>query len=60
MRTTWLKSEKYFMLFIDVFTCMTWMYLLKKKSEAFSCFQNFKEAIENEMDLKIKCIRYDN
>jgi hypothetical protein len=48
MRTKGLKGERYFLLFVDDFTRMTWMYLLKKKSETFSCFQIFKEFVENE------------
>ena len=39
---------------------MTWMFLLKKKSETFNCFQIFKELTENENDMKIKCLRSDN
>jgi myosin-crossreactive antigen len=39
---------------------MTWLFLLKKKSETFSCFQVFKELTENEIDMKIKCLRSDN
>jgi hypothetical protein len=60
MRTTGLKGERYFLLFMDDFTRMTWMFLLKKKSETFSCFQIFKESTENECDMKIKCLRSDN
>ena len=39
---------------------MTWLFLLKKKSEAFNCFQVFKELTKNEIDMKIKCLRSDN
>jgi hypothetical protein len=31
---------------------MTWLFLLKKKSETFSFFQVFKELTENEIDMK--------
>ena len=48
------------MLFVDEFTRMTWMFLLKKKFETFNCFQIFKEFTENEIDMKIKCLRSDN
>jgi len=34
--------------------------LLQEKSEAFKCYRIFKELIENEIDLKIKCLRLDN
>ena len=33
---------------------------LKKKIEAFECFKIYKELVENETDLKIKCLRSDN
>ncbi len=36
------------------------MCLLNTKSEAFSQFKRFKELIENESELKIKCLRSDN
>jgi transposase InsO family protein len=39
---------------------MTWVGFLKKKSEAFDKFKVFKEMVENETDLKIKCLRSDN
>jgi hypothetical protein len=58
MRTTRLKGQRYFLLFVDDFTRMTWMLLLKKKSETFSYFQTFKESTENECDMKIKFNRY--
>ena len=60
MRTKGLNGERYFLLFVDDFTRMTWMFLLKNKSETFNCFQNFKELTENEIDMKIKCLRSDN
>ena len=59
-RTKGLDGEQYFMLLIDDYTRMTWVCFLKKKSEAFECFRIFKETIENETDLRIKCLRSDN
>ena len=55
-----LNGEEYFMLHIDDFTRMTWVCLLKRKSKAFGCFKIFKEQVENETKLKIKCLRPDN
>jgi hypothetical protein len=60
MRTTGLNGERYFLLFVDDFTGMPWLFLLKKKSETFKCFQVFKELTENEIDMKIKCLRSGN
>jgi transposase InsO family protein len=58
--TKGLKGEKCFMLFVDNYTRMTIFFFLKNKSEAFENFKIYKEMVENEMDSKIKCLRYDN
>jgi hypothetical protein len=54
-----LKGGSYFMLLIDDYTRMTWVRVPKEKSEAFEKFQSFKSLVENENDLKIKCLRLD-
>jgi hypothetical protein len=38
------------MLLIDDFTRMTWVCLMKNKSEAFGYFKIFKELAENESE----------
>jgi transposase InsO family protein len=58
--TKGLKCEKYFMLLVDDYTRMTTVCFLRIKSEAFENFKVYKEMDENEMDSKIKCLRYDN
>jgi hypothetical protein len=55
-----LKGEKYFMLLFDDYTRMTAVFFLKNKLESFENFKIYKEMVENEMDSKIKCLRYDN
>jgi len=52
-------GEQYFILLIDEFTRMCWVGLLKYKDEAFEKFKIFKALVENKLDLKIKCLRYD-
>ena len=52
-------GEQYYILFIDDFSRMCWIGLLKHKDEAFEKFQIFKALVENELDLKIKCLRSD-
>jgi hypothetical protein len=59
-RTQSLQGENYFMLLIDDYTRMTWVSFLRNKSEAFEKFKSFKALVENETDLKIKCLRSDN
>jgi hypothetical protein len=58
-RTETLKGESYFMFLINDYTRMTWITFLKEKSEAFEKFKAFKDLVENETDLKIKCLRSD-
>jgi len=38
---------------------MMWVFFIKFKSEVFECFKNFKALVENEKELKIKCLRTD-
>ena len=38
---------------------MMWVAFLKDKSEAFDKFKIFKDKVENESGLKIKCLRLD-
>jgi hypothetical protein len=39
---------------------MTVVFFLKNKSEAFENFKIYKEMVENEMDSRIKCLRFNN
>jgi hypothetical protein len=56
MRTKGMNVEKYFMFLIDDYKRMVRVCFLKKNSEAFGCFRILKEMVENETDLKIKCL----
>jgi hypothetical protein len=58
--TKGLKGEKYFMLLVDDYTRMVAVFFLRNKSEDFENFKVYKEMVENEMDSKIKCLRFDN
>jgi hypothetical protein len=55
-----LKGEKYFILLVDDYTRITAVFFLRNKSEDFENLKFYKEMVENEMDSKIKCLRYDN
>ena len=48
------------MTFIDDYTRMCWVYLLKNKSDAFLTFKNFHKWIENDAQSHIGSIRTDN
>jgi len=53
------RGEEYFILFIDDFSKMCWIGLLKHKDEAFENFKSFKALVGNESDCKIKCLKSD-
>ncbi|KAJ7961681.1 Retrovirus-related Pol polyprotein from transposon TNT 1-94 [Quillaja saponaria] len=52
-------KNHYFLLFIDDYTRKTWVYFLKKKSEAFEVFKKFKALVEKESGHVIKSLRSD-
>ncbi|RWR74934.1 Integrase, catalytic core [Cinnamomum micranthum f. kanehirae] len=54
------SSFRYVMILVDDFSRFTWVYFLENKSEAFSKFVQFKEQVEKEFELQIKCLRTDN
>jgi hypothetical protein len=47
-------------IFIDDFSRLTHLYLLKNKSEVPIIFQEFSNLVENQYDAKIKKFRFDN
>jgi histone deacetylase 1/2 len=49
----------YYVSFIDDFSKFTWIYLLKRKSEVFSCFREFQQLVERQFDRKIKTMQTD-
>lgn len=50
---------KYYVTFIDDFTHMCTTYLLKRKSEVFTCFKNYKNMVEAKFGAKISKLRCD-
>lgn len=54
------NGNKYMMTFIDDYTKMCWVYLLKKKSDAFKTIKNFHTWNENYSQYHIGSICTDN
>ena len=50
----------YYVSFIDDFSRNTRLYFLKKKSDVFSKFKEYKALVENQIGKKIKVLRIDN
>lgn len=59
-RTPSLKGSKYYIIFVDDFTCMCWIYFLRFKSEVAGIFWRFKQWIENQSGCTIQILRSDN
>ena len=51
-----LYGERYFMIFVDDLTKMMWVAFLKENFEAFEKFKLFKNRVENESRVNIKCL----
>ena len=55
-----MHGMKYFVTFIDCYTRMTWIYLMRHKDEVFSCFQDFHALVKNQFKAQVQVIRTDN
>lgn len=60
MKIASLSGNNYFILFIDDYTRLCWVYFIKFKSEVFTVFKEFKALVENQCNLTIKILRSDN
>jgi transposase InsO family protein len=55
-----LGKYTYYVSFIDDFSRNTWIYFLRKKSEVFDRFKEFKALVENQIEKRIKVMRTYN
>jgi hypothetical protein len=55
-----LDKSVYYVSFIDDFSRNMWIYFLRKKSEVFDQFKEFKALVENQTEKKINVMRTDN
>lgn len=54
-----LGGSKYFVSFVDEFSRMLWVYLIKTKGEVLSVFKRFKAMAEKQAERAIKILRSD-
>jgi len=54
------SGMKYFVTFIDCYSRMTWLYLMKHKSEVLNCFKDFCACVKNQFNAHVQIIRTDN
>ena len=50
-------GSNYFMLFIDDYSRMTWVFFLSYKSEALGLFKSFKAMVETQTGARLKALR---
>ena len=55
-----LEDHVYFVSFIDDFSRMTWLIIMKSKCEALKNFKQWKALVKNQTRKKIKRLRTDN
>ncbi|KAK8931024.1 hypothetical protein KSP39_PZI016079 [Platanthera zijinensis] len=55
-----LLGHRYYVTFIDDFSRMTWVYLMKNRSELLSIFQHLWNEIFTQFSVRLKCLRTDN
>ncbi|GJU19082.1 retrovirus-related pol polyprotein from transposon TNT 1-94 [Tanacetum coccineum] len=55
-----IKHEKYTLIIVDEYSRYTWVYFLKKKSQAPETIISFIKRVENQNDIKVKQLRTDN
>jgi transposase InsO family protein len=53
-------GARYFVTFIDDYSRKVWVYFLRKKSDVFVTFKQWKTLIENQIGKKIKRLKIDN
>ena len=51
---------RYYICFVDDYSKFTWLYPLKRKSEAYSVFVNFERMVKTQFNSNIKIFRSDN
>ncbi|KAL0331212.1 UNVERIFIED_CONTAM: Retrovirus-related Pol polyprotein from transposon TNT 1-94 [Sesamum angustifolium] len=59
MRTPSHEQNRYFIIFIDDYSRMTWVYFMREKSEVFKVFKKFKNLVEKQSGRSIKVLRSD-
>ncbi|GKC48116.1 putative RNA-directed DNA polymerase, partial [Tanacetum coccineum] len=54
------EGFKYFLTILDDYSRDIWVYLIKTKDEVFDVFVSFINFVNNQFDVKLKTVRYDN
>ena len=54
------KGFRYFLIFVDDFSCITWLYLLTERSEVFGFIELFYNEIKTQFSTSIRVLCTNN
>ena len=60
MKNESLSGKQYFVSFIDDYSHLVWVYVLKHKSEVYQKFREWKAMVERESEFQLQTLRTDN
>ena len=55
--TSSINGYRYFVAFIDCFSRITWLYLMKNKNEVFACFKDSHRVVQTQYGPVVKVLR---
>nr|GEX04486.1 retrovirus-related Pol polyprotein from transposon TNT 1-94 [Tanacetum cinerariifolium] len=55
-----INHEKYILVIVDEYSMYTWVYFLKRKSQAHETIMSFIKRVENQNEIKVKQLRTNN
>ena len=58
--TTSTAKHKYYVIFVDDFSCKCWIFFMQNKDQTFSKFCEFKAHVEKNTGRKVKALKSDN
>jgi hypothetical protein len=53
-------KHRYYVIFVDDFSCKCWIFFMQKKDQTFSKFCEFKALVEKESGKQVKALRSNN
>ena len=54
------EGFRYFLTIVDDHSRVTWVYLMKLKSDVLKIFPEFLQMVETQFDKRVRCVRSDN
>ena len=60
MKTSSIKGARYFLTFIDNFSCKSWVYVFKSKNDLLARFKEWKTLVERQLEYIVKVLRTDH